>query len=102
MKGSQLEEQFKFRFPKEALDEVREYVDLNSVAYRSYIDFCIEAIRMRLHDIHEEMKEKEKEKMKHPVVLSRVHDIRKRLHELAIKAKNDYLEETRDMLKKIK
>ena len=100
MKSSQLEEQFKFRFPKEALDEIREYVVLNDDAYRSYVDFCVEAIRMRLHDIHEEMKEKEK--IKQPAVLSRAHDIRKRLHELAIKAKNDYLEETRDLLKKTK
>lgn len=100
MKSSQSGDHFKFRLPKEALDEVREYVALNDEVYHSYVDFCVEAIRMRLHEIHEEMREKEK--MKHPVVLSRIHEIRKRLHELSVKAKNDYFKETRDMLEKTK
>lgn len=75
------EEYFKFRFPKEAMDEIREYVALNDDLYTSYIEFCIEAIRKRLNEILEEMHEKEK--VKEPSVKNRADAIRKRLGEIA-------------------
>ncbi len=74
------EEYFKFRFPKEAMDEIREYVALNDDLYTSYIEFCIEAIRTRLDEILEEMHEEEK--VKGPSVKNRADAIRKRLGEI--------------------
>ena len=100
MNYNQSEKHVKFRVPKEAMDEIREYVTLNDELYRSYIDFCIEAIKMRLEEIRSEMQEKEK--MQNPPVLSRMQSIRKQINELTAAIKTEYLEETSEMLKKTK
>jgi hypothetical protein len=81
MEGNKTEEHFKFRLPLEAMDEIFEYTALNKDVYASYIDFCTEAIRKRLDEIHWEMQEKER--MKNPSILARANAIHERLDEMA-------------------
>lgn len=81
MKHKQLEGHFEFRFPKEAMDEIREYISLKQKLYRSPTDFFTEAIRIRIEEIKSEIQEKEK--MKKPPILAHANSIREQLEEIA-------------------
>jgi len=90
---------FTVSLPKVVLDEIKEYVHLNSDLYNSHIEFCIDAIRERLDEIRKEILEKEK--MKDMDVVVRVNSIRERLDELIKELPKQNAEEIKKFRKRV-
>jgi len=87
---------FTISLPKAALDEIKEYVASNDL-YNSHLEFCVDAIRQRLNEIHEEMLEKER--MKDMDIIVRADSIRKKLDEFIKELPKQNREEIEKLMK---